>query len=429
MTSSSALARVAPCLQLRLRKTFALSLIVCLSASAVFVGQKLRLGRNLTIHYASLSEDQVDSRLQKAAVLALQQHEGTIIVIDPRNGRLRTVLNPEIAFSRAFAPGSTIKPFAALAAMRFGLTGSPLLCGENYSHRGFQTVCSHPRQQVALRTSEALAYSCNFYFAKLGERFKEPEFTTLLSDFGFGERSGINSERESTGKLGGEWRSQNVLGEGDYVQVTPIQLLMAYSALINGGRLLVPRIATVNDFNTRFRRAVAISEDEREVVFEGLRNAIRFGTAKSAALHSLPLNILGKTGTSTPLKGFRPQGWFVGFAAETENQSVIDGLGVLVFLKRGRGSEAAEVSRKIFEEYALAETAKGRMGEWETRGRGDDFDNECPDSPHAQISLSPLPPFFPSHFLSISASPRLGVPVSPRLRVPVSPLPLSFSHK
>src|ERR1700682_2249872 len=62
------------------------------------------------------NESSVDAALQKATVAALGRREGKIIVMDPQTGRVRAVVNPEIAFAISYSPGSTIKPFVALAA-------------------------------------------------------------------------------------------------------------------------------------------------------------------------------------------------------------------------------------------------------------------------------------------------------------------------
>src|SRR6185295_12888043 len=104
------------------------------------------------------------------------------------------------------------------------------------------------------------------------------------------------------------------------------------------------------------RTTVGISTAHRAVLIEGMRGAIKYGTAARANLSSLPLHIFGKTGTSTSSNGFRTQGWFIGFAAdanaerETPPHSV--NLAVLVFLKRAHGAQSAEVARPIFEAYA-----------------------------------------------------------------------------
>ena len=93
-----------------------------------------------------------------------------------------------------------------------------------------------------------------------------------------------------------------------------------------------------------------------------MAGAVRYGTARSAHLDSLPLYILGKTGTSVPPKGFRSNGWFVGFAAASQPQGEpkpeeID-LAVLVLVERSHGAEAAAVSRSIFAAYAGARSQK-----------------------------------------------------------------------
>ncbi len=79
------------------------------------------------LHPPIASENEIDTVLQQAATDALGQREGAIIVMDPQTGRVRAVVNPHVAFSEAVMPGSTMKPFTALAALRSGLidTNSP----------------------------------------------------------------------------------------------------------------------------------------------------------------------------------------------------------------------------------------------------------------------------------------------------------------
>jgi len=308
----------------------------------------------------AVAEELMDARVQQIIKKTLGDREGTVIVIDPQTGRIRSVVNPELAFQKAYPPGSTIKPFTALAALRAGLIdqNSRTLCRTRYRHDAFAVVCSHPQDLAPLNPAEAIAYSCNYYFAKLGERLTEDQFDTTLADFGFGQKTGINSEHESPGRLlRGEWQPQNSIGEGAYLQVTPIQLLTAYSALLNGGRLLTPSIAPPNNFRPRVRNQIQISDDERFTIIEGMRGAVRYGTAERAGLNSLPLYVVGKTGTSAPITGFRSQGWFVGFAVSrdantgaTAEPSGIN-LGILVYLKNADGAEAAGLSKAIFEEY------------------------------------------------------------------------------
>src|SRR6267142_4787418 len=92
---------------------------------------------------------------------------------------------------------------------------------------------------------------------------------------------------------------------------------------------------------------------------DGMRGAVTFGTASKSELNRLPGFVFGKTGTSTPQDDYHTDGWFVGLAgddAEAPSPEKVR-LAVLVFLKRARGLDAAEVAKSIFESYQVNETA------------------------------------------------------------------------
>ena len=324
---------------------------------------------------SAVAADNLDQSLQRAVTAALGDRRGTIIVMDPQTGRIRAVVNPEVAFEENLPPGSTIKPFTALAALRSGVIDeeSRTLCREEYAHEDFHTTCSHPRDLAPLNPTDAIAYSCNYYFGKVGERLAETKFSATLNEFGFGKPSGVNTPREGQGLLRrNEWHSYNAIGEGDYLRATPIQLLNAYSALVNGGHLFIPRIASAAGFIPTLRARLTIKDEHRDLILKGMRGAVRYGTAENASLYSLPIYVFGKTGTATQIDGYRSQGWFVGFGlgstgdvkdedrgAKEESACAPErvSLAVLVFLAKAHGSEAAEVARPIFDAYAHAETS------------------------------------------------------------------------
>src|SRR5206468_6722967 len=173
-------------------------------------------------------ENEIDQALSNAASNALNEREGTIIVVDPQTGRVRAIVNPKIAFESSYAPGSTIKPFTALAALRAGLIdkNSKALCRKHYSRQGFETVCAHPRDLPPFDPSAAIAYSCNYYFGRLGEHLNEELLSDVLNSFGFGKRTLINGGTDDEGQLlRGKVDPRNALGEGDHLQATPIQLV------------------------------------------------------------------------------------------------------------------------------------------------------------------------------------------------------------
>ncbi|MGH9930014.1 MAG: SpoIID/LytB domain-containing protein [Pyrinomonadaceae bacterium] len=356
-----------------------------------------RLGSLSASSRASINADNIDQRLQSAATLALGDRRGTIIVMDPQTGRVRAVVNPEIAFAENFPLGSAIKPFTALAALRSGVIDedSRTLCHEKYSHHAFQTTCSHPRDLSPLNPTEAIAYSCNYYFSTLGEHLNEASFTSTLSDFGFGRKTGANANAELAGQLqGNDWRPQNAIGEGNYLQATPIQVINAYVALVNGGRLFTPRLARSADFASEVQAQVEIRDRDRNVIVKGMRGAVRYGSGEKASLYALPVYIFGKTGTATELNGFRTHGWFVGIASKPTDKATPDeaapdrvNLAVLVLLTRGHGFEAAEVARPIFAAFASETLNSGSEMRAEDPGAGTEQSVKSPDAPSpSQIS-------------------------------------------
>ena len=292
--------------------------------------------------------------LQQAAERALGGREGTVLVMDPEDGRLRAVVNPRLAFEQAFPPGSAIKPFTALAALRAGLVDrdSRRACRGGYAGRGTEIACSHPRSASPFDLPRALAYSCNDYFGHLGERLSEGAFHATLASFGFGARTGVNAGGEAAGGLpSGEWGPAAALGEGDRLLVTPVQLLAAYAALVNGGRLHRPRQGEAPTEKERAR--LPISPAHRALLLAGMRSAVGYGTAAGAGL----VGVFGKTGTSTASDQYRTQGWFVGFTEDGR-------LAVLVFLRRAHGSDCAAVARPIFEAYTgLGPAVAGPQGQ------------------------------------------------------------------
>src|SRR5262245_45296875 len=321
----------------------------------------------------ALSESELDAALQKVAEESLGEREGAVIVIDPQSGRLRAVVNLRLAFEQTFPPGSAIKPFTALVALRAGLIDREFRhrCRRRYASGDFEIVCSHPASDFPFGLSQALAYSCNDFFARLSERLSEGAFNSTLGAFGFGEKTGVNAN-ESSGELPrGEWGARDALGESDHLLVTPIQLVTAYAALVNGGHLYRPQRSTDHNLIPQERLRLNIAPEHRAALIEGMRGSVKYGTASKTGLGSLPGYVFGKTGTSTSSVRWRTQGWFVGFAAEKSPvgspRAERVALGVLVFLKRAHGSQAAEVAKPIFDcgLRIAGERESGRAGERE----------------------------------------------------------------
>jgi stage II sporulation protein D len=290
--------------------------------------------------YAGCSgKPEVANNLQQAATAALADREGAIVVMEPRTGRLRAVVNPRLAFEQSYPPGSTIKPFVTLAALRTGVLNreTQRQCQGGYFSHGADFACSHPRTSAPFDLVHALAYSCNDYYARVGERLSEGAFDSTLAAYG------LDSPARDIA-----WRPAEVLGNSGRILVTPVQLVAAYSALLNGGHLFRPRPSA----NSEEIGREPISSSQRDALIEGMRGAVVYGSAASAGLEHLPQFVFGKTGTSTSSDGYHTQGWFVGFGAKDRAHRAEPEIAVVVFLKRSRGSESARVARGVFKAFA-----------------------------------------------------------------------------
>jgi len=359
-------------------------LLTCACLVLLLLGLPFRQANWATFSWSApdstRNETDLDAALQHAAENALRQREGAIIIMDAQTGRVRAAVNLEGAYAQAMMPGSTIKPFTTLAALRAGLIdeNSRTVCPGRFTGLSFSLPCVHADHLPPFTPSQSIAQSCNYYFATVGQRLGRERLVETLRPFGFGQATGLD-QREAIGiikpcETGNRARirsnandeasqvtdctAREALGESDHIQVTPIQLLTAYAALLNGGHLFQPQTGSAESFQAVERAQINISPEERRIISDGMAGALRYGTARKARLDSLPLYVLGKTGTAIPPRGFRTNGWFVGLAGPS--QAVGDAapqdihLAVLVFLPRAHGSDAAVLSRTIFNTYANA---------------------------------------------------------------------------
>jgi len=333
-------------------------LLWCASAVILFLSLPSKpIAINWVGGASNTNEAEIDAALQNAAAAALADREGTIIVMDAQTGRVRAIVNSQLAYEQALMPGSAIKPFTALAALRTGLIdeSSRTVCPGRFTGLNFSVACVHKDHLPPFSPSQAIAYSCNYYFATAGQRLGRDQLVATLRDFDFGQ-NGVLRPCEIGNSAQADCRERAAVGESDHIQVTPIQLLTAYTALVNGGHLFKPQVTTSDHFQAVERSNIDIASKHRAIIVDGMRGAIRYGTARTAKLDSLPLTIIGKTGTALPAKGFRNNGWFVGLAAPFQSSGELDAsqinLAVLVLLPRAHGSEAAALARPIFETYA-----------------------------------------------------------------------------
>lgn len=289
----------------------------------------------------STSGDNVDGEdllVRRAAVEALGPFNGSVVVADPYTGRVLTIVNQKLAFKSGFQPCSTIKLYAALAALNEGLID--------------RTSMMKLARRWSMNLTEALARSNNPYFAILGTRLGFQKVNHYARMYGLGERAGLNIPEEQPGILPEEPPSNGGVGMmtsfGEGVTVTPLQLAATLTALANGGTLYYlqhPRSQEeANNFVPRVKRHLEIQQWIPEMK-PGMLGAVEYGTARRAN-YDPNEPIFGKTGTCTDSRAPIHMGWFGSFNEVGQNKLV-----VVVMLTGGRpvnGPVASGIAGSIY---------------------------------------------------------------------------------
>ncbi len=218
--------------------------------------------------------------------------------------------------SDGYEPGSTFKTITLAAALEEGTTTleSRFFCGGTTQVKGRDKPlnCWKAGGHGAESTAEALQNSCNIAFADIGVSLGGEKFYEAVKNFGLMEKTGIDLYGENAGvffakELLTDEKSDASLTSGAFGQtfkVTPLQLVRAISAVVNGGYVLQPHLVsevldpsggTVSRTGTTVLRQ-AISEETSATMCALMESVVSEGTARNAQLPGYRIG--GKTGTS-----------------------------------------------------------------------------------------------------------------------------------
>ena len=287
------------------------------------------------------------------------------------------------SMSGAYPPGSTFKPFTALAALRENLIDihKQFDCRGYYQFGKRMFKCTHVHGPVNL--DQAIVRSCNVYFYQLGEAVGLDRLARVGFDFGFGQKTGLGTNVESPGRMPTRgWYSQHykgqfrvgftlnaAIGQGA-TTVTALQLALSYAALANGGTLYEPQLVhavetadgtVVQDLSPRVRRRVSARPEDLSFIGRSLWGVVNEekGTAYKERLPGV--DAAGKTGTAqvshqtigavdeTRIWYFnRDHAWFAAYAPASAPE-----IAVVVLIEHGGagGRHAAPVALQVMREY------------------------------------------------------------------------------
>lgn len=258
--------------------------------------------------------DGEDLVIRRAAVEALGNQAGTVVVADPTTGRILSIVNQKLAFSTGFTPCSTIKLVTALAALNEHVVDK-----DTFIYLG---------RYLSYNMTTALARSNNQYFANLGTRLGFDRVIHYAQMLGLGEKAGLDISGEQPGvvadappKAGG-MGLLTAFGEG--FQVTPLELTAIVSAIANGGTLYYLQYPHSEDeaehLTPQVKRPLELSASIDDIKM-GLRGAVDYGTARRASDPNE--TIFGKTGTCTDFRAGSHMGWIGSFAQAGSRSLVV----------------------------------------------------------------------------------------------------------
>ncbi len=366
----------------------------------------------------------LDMRVQRAAEEALAGKRGAAIAIDPHNGDVIALastpgFDPN-AFARglttkqydalqndidkplinralrgAYPPGSTVKPFFALAALKYGVMSADqtIFCPGHFSLPGSSHLFRDwkPKGHGTVSMRHAIMQSCDVYFYNVANKLGIDRMHDFMSTFGFGDLSGIDIPGEKPGLMPStEWKrhaykraAEQVwfpgetisvgIGQG-YMLATPMQLAHAVSGIASRGQIFKPRLVTaVRPAGSSAVTArpvlpepslTAVTAEQWSVIVEGMELATGPGGTAAAATAGSPYKIAGKTGSAQVFtigqnekynekqvsERMLDHALFISFAPAEDPK-----LAVAVFVENGKhgGSTAAPIARKIFDAYLL----------------------------------------------------------------------------
>lgn len=361
----------------------------------------------------------IDAKLQEIAFQSFGNYRGALVAIDPNNGEVLAFVSkpgydPSLfidgidtqswdelnnspdtplnnrALRGQYPPGSTIKPFMALAGLHYGERAP----GLTISDPGYFTLPGSSHQyrdwkkegHGSVDMFKSIVVSCDTYYYGLATDLGIDRIASYLPRFGFGKKTGIDLDGETSGLLPSqEWKTRRYgqkwyagdtvsvgIGQG-YNLVTPMQLALATATLANNGIGYKPHLVReVRSAHVDENHAIGneplpdleIEPAHLDLVRRAMVAVTQSGGTAVQAAAGAPYHIAGKTGTAQVIamkqgekydedhvqERHRDHAWFIAYAPAEQPRIA---LAVLAENGGHGGSTAAPIARKVLDYYLL----------------------------------------------------------------------------
>jgi penicillin-binding protein 2 len=356
----------------------------------------------------------IDVELQRLAERAVGSQAAAVVIVEPKTGKLRTLVSkpsfdPNVmtghltrqeetmlksdprkpfvdkALRMTYPPGSVFKFVTALAALADGQAAEDesVTCHGAYELSGTVFKCNAVHGKLDLLG--AIQKSCNVYFWELAERIGLDRIADVARLYGFGTPTNLGLNGDAGGRIPTKaWYEQlghykigyatnAATGQGD-VEVSVLQMAMAYAALANGGTLHVPQVVDrveshdgrpIVSYDAKPAREIKMPPAALDIWRRGMWRATNApgGSAYDHGYVSI-VPVMGKTGTAEirtkrrkkeederAIEGYQPtrsHAWFAGWAPADDPQ-----IAIVVFVEHGGsgGRVAWPIAKQILEGY------------------------------------------------------------------------------
>jgi penicillin-binding protein 2 len=355
----------------------------------------------------------IDAKLQQVAEKAVAHTAAAaVVIVEPKTGKIRAIVSkpsfdPNVmtghltpqeyellktdprkpfidkALRATYPPGSIFKFTTAFAALEDGASADdPEYCTGEYQLSGTTFRCNGTHGKLDL--IGAIQHSCDVYFWKLAEKVGLDRIAEVAREYGLGSPTNLGLNGDAGGRIPTKaWYEQRTrykvgfatnaaIGQGD-VEVTVLQMAMAYAAIANGGTLYVPQVVervessdgrTIVAYEPKVARTVKTPPAALDIWKQGMWKVTHEagGTAFDHGFTQV-VDVMGKTGTAEvkkhhktddserDLENWHPNAshaWFAGYAPADDPEMVI-----IVLVEHGGsgGRVAWPVAKQIIESY------------------------------------------------------------------------------
>jgi len=302
----------------------------------------------------------IDSNIQDFIESLFEDSKGAVIVMDPSNGEIISMMSNPIydlnsfvgalsinewnklendkdkpftnrAIQSTYPPGSIFKLVLSAIAIEQNIIDEDWTVECNGEYHFYDTIfrCWKNAGHGEISLNEAIKSSCNIFFYNLMQKIKFNDWSDISQNFGFGKKVGIDLPEEHKGlipdknfmnrfyKDKGGWSTGHLLnlsiGQGE-ISVTPIQVIQLINSIANNGIVYTPHLNIISNLeksNLNYR------QDVWSFLKQAMYDAVNSngGTAYNTRINRKVGTVYGKTGTAQVCSNcdIEPHGWFAGF--------------------------------------------------------------------------------------------------------------------